>query len=168
MLRIIIIIAAGILFGNMLHAQSLERQVIASTGSSVQNAGLQLDYTVGEVVVTTLTNTDLQLTQGFHQGQLMTTGLDGLPTRIDYRIYPNPVTATLWVSMEGPEFDYIITLYSTGGQEVPGARKKVEASGFWKESFDLSRQAAGSYQLVISDRKGNWLASHQIIKMPGN
>jgi hypothetical protein len=168
MQRFIILFSAVILFGNILNAQSLERRVIATAGNTAQTGGLQLDHTVGEVIVTSLNNGELQLTQGFHQGQLMTTGLDGLPIQVDYKIYPNPVASTLWMIMEGPDLDYIIVLYNTNGQMLAGTKKVVKASGFWKESLDLSGLVAGSYQVVISDGKGKWLASHQIVKMPGN
>lgn len=164
--RIIFIILA-VCFGDSLSAQELERQVVATAGSAEQNAGLVLEQTVGEVIVANLSNADRQLSQGFHQGQLMTTGLDGLPLQVDYKIYPNPVTSTLQISMEGPDLDYYIRLYNARGQEIPGARKKVIASGFWQTGIDLSRQAAGSYRLVITDLRGNYLVSHQVVKITG-
>lgn len=165
-LRIIFVILIACM-GNVLTAQQLERQVVASAGSTVQNGGLRLDQTVGEAMVATLSNADHQLTQGFHQGQLMTTGLDGLPVQIDYKIYPNPVTSILQVSMEGPDLDYYIRLYNTKGQEIPAARKKINTSGFWQTEIDLTLQAIGSYRLVITDHQGKYLTSHQIMKIGG-
>ena len=54
-------------------AQSLERQVIGSSGTSFSNATAQLDFTVGELAVTTLSNGTNDLTQGFHQTNLQVT-----------------------------------------------------------------------------------------------
>lgn len=51
-------------------AQSLERQVIGSSGTSFSNASAQIDFTVGELVVTTITDGTNELTQGFHQTNL--------------------------------------------------------------------------------------------------
>lgn len=50
-----------------LQAQSLERQVIGSSGTTINNSDVTLDFTVGELAVTTITN-GTTLTQGFHQG----------------------------------------------------------------------------------------------------
>ncbi|MCB0794117.1 MAG: hemagglutinin protein [Flavobacteriales bacterium] len=49
-------------------AQSLSPTVIASTGGSGTVGGVSVDWTVGEVAVTTLDNGTNRLTQGFHQG----------------------------------------------------------------------------------------------------
>lgn len=59
------------LFGVALsQAQSLERQVIGSSGTSFSNATAQVDFTVGELVVTTITDGTTELTQGFQQTNL--------------------------------------------------------------------------------------------------
>ncbi len=65
-----------LLFGMLLafattQAQSIERQVIGSAGSTITNGSTTLEFTVGEVAVTTITNGTTTLTQGFHQGDRM-------------------------------------------------------------------------------------------------
>ena len=42
--------------------------VISSSGNSYNNGGVNMDYTLGEIVVETQTNSTTILTQGFHQG----------------------------------------------------------------------------------------------------
>jgi hypothetical protein len=44
--------------------------VISSSGDSYNNGGVNMDYTLGEIVVETHTNSTTILTQGFHQGIL--------------------------------------------------------------------------------------------------
>lgn len=51
-------------------AQQLSPSVIASSGGSFQSAAFSLDYTLGETFVTTLSNGQNILTQGFHQPQV--------------------------------------------------------------------------------------------------
>lgn len=51
-------------------SQNIERQVIGSAGQSFSNATLSMDFTVGELVVTTITDGSSILTQGFHQGEI--------------------------------------------------------------------------------------------------
>lgn len=157
-----ILLFTGLLSGG-LNAQYIERSVIGSTGASVQAGDLQLEYTVGEAVVNTLSTSTIMLTQGFHQGNLQTTGLNGLPKAVSYQLFPNPVTTELWLSMEGPDLDFWAILYNATGQPL-GARQAVKASGYWKGSFDLSRQSPGVYFLVITDQRGKWLQSHKVIR----
>ncbi|WP_298516973.1 hemagglutinin protein [uncultured Kordia sp.] len=57
-----------ILFTMSIHAQSIERQVVASGGNTISNGTTTLDFTVGELVVTTITDGTTTLTQGFQQG----------------------------------------------------------------------------------------------------
>ncbi len=49
-------------------AQSIERQVLASTGTTITNGTISLDYTLGETIVGEKSNSTIILTQGFHQG----------------------------------------------------------------------------------------------------
>ncbi|MDY8134880.1 hemagglutinin protein [Aquimarina sp. 2201CG5-10] len=51
-------------------AQSIERQVISSGGNTITNGGVTLDYTIGELAVTTITDGTTTLTQGFQQATL--------------------------------------------------------------------------------------------------
>ena len=41
--------------------------VVSSSGDSYSNGGIMMDYTLGEIVVETYTNSNIILTQGFHQ-----------------------------------------------------------------------------------------------------
>jgi hypothetical protein len=56
-----------IIFG-VSQAQSIERQVLASTGTTITNGTISLDYTLGETIVGEKSNSTIILTQGFHQG----------------------------------------------------------------------------------------------------
>ena len=51
-----------------LQAQSIEREVVGSLGETIGNGGaVVLDFTVGELAVTDITNGAVTLNQGFHQ-----------------------------------------------------------------------------------------------------
>ncbi|MEM6686986.1 MAG: hemagglutinin protein, partial [Bacteroidota bacterium] len=51
-----------------MNAQSIEREVVASGGSTISNGTTTLDVTIGELTVTTITDGNTTLTQGFQQG----------------------------------------------------------------------------------------------------
>lgn len=50
-------------------AQSVSPNVIASSGGSVVVSGITIEQTLGEVVVSTVQNGNVRLTQGFHQAE---------------------------------------------------------------------------------------------------
>jgi hypothetical protein len=76
-----------LLISSQTSAQSIERQVIASGGASVTSP-IQLDYTIGEIVVTSVTAGSLTLTQGFQQPYFVVIpGNNVFPYLV---IYPNP------------------------------------------------------------------------------
>ncbi|WP_170110453.1 T9SS type A sorting domain-containing protein [Flavilitoribacter nigricans] len=164
MKAISILIITVLFSGASLFAQSIERSVIAVLGASAEAGDLQLEYTAGEAVISTLSDGDLTITQGFHQGTLQTTGLRGLPLSVSYKIYPNPVTTELWLNLEGSDLDLQVAIYNAAGQPV-GTFRKIKAAGHWKESFDLSRQTPGAYLVVIMDERGTWLQSHKVLKL---
>ena len=50
-----------------LQAQSLDREVVSNAGETISNGAVSLDFTVGELAVTDITNGAVTLNQGFHQ-----------------------------------------------------------------------------------------------------
>lgn len=61
------VLIISLLFSSLLFSQTLERSVIGSSGTTLSNANTSLDFTVGELVVTTVSNGTNILTQGFQQ-----------------------------------------------------------------------------------------------------
>lgn len=55
-----------------MNGQSIERSVVSATGNSVSNAAVTLDYTVGQPIGNSISNTGIMVTQGFQQGKLLT------------------------------------------------------------------------------------------------
>ncbi|MBQ4820677.1 hemagglutinin protein [Aquimarina sp. MMG016] len=61
-------ILMALVFGiTTIEAQTIERQVIGSSGTTISDGSVTLDFTVGELAVTTITDGATILTQGFHQ-----------------------------------------------------------------------------------------------------
>lgn len=68
MKRYILIINTLFITVFCINAQTLERQVIGSTGTTFSNANTIVEFTVGETATTTISNGTTTLSQGFHQG----------------------------------------------------------------------------------------------------
>ncbi len=94
-------VLAFLLFCSVLIGQNNHHELISSSGSSFYGENIALDWSIGEVVISTLNTTDLTLTQGFHQPTYLI-----LSTKESYllgplNIYPNPTTDFLMVKKEG-------------------------------------------------------------------
>ncbi len=79
-----------------LFSQSSVHEVMATSGNSYQTNSIQIDWTLGEVAISTLTGSGSLLTQGFHQPHYLITAINRLPA--DYgqiKVYPNPTTDQL-------------------------------------------------------------------------
>ena len=66
--------AVMVLLEMQLSAQEMERQVVSSGGTNMESGDLSLVATLGEVAITTLEATDLDLSQGFHQESMTIIG----------------------------------------------------------------------------------------------
>lgn len=75
------------LCSHVLFTQSIERQVIGSTGTTLSNTDISMSFTVGEMATTVFTTDELILLQGFHQGVFSDITDNEL---LDLIIYPNP------------------------------------------------------------------------------
>ena len=71
-MRIVLILLFSFCFCNT-QAQEIDRQVIAAAGETLSNSDIMLDFTVGELAVSTLDGATLTLNQGFHQNVISLT-----------------------------------------------------------------------------------------------
>ena len=75
-----------------------------------------MDYTLGEIVVETHTNSTTILTQGFHQGILkVNTSVENID--IKTKVYPNPTTNFLIIELE-KNVNADILVYDINGKLV--------------------------------------------------
>ena len=118
--------------------------VISSSGNSYSNGGVNMDYTLGEIVIETYTNSNTILTQGFHQGVLeVHTGVVNI--EIKTKIYPNPTTNFLIVELE-KNVNADILVYDINGKIVIKDRLNNEQ----QKQLDFSFLKQGNYLLHIN------------------
>jgi len=134
------------------HAQILlERQVIGSTGSAADHAGTIYAYTVGEVVVATLIQNPILLTQGFQQPEVtLSHHIPQMPSLTDFIVFPNPAIdyTTIRFNLLAPG-DVRVMLVNNAGQIVFSDNLDV-ATGKSEYNIPLQRYASGLYYLVLS------------------
>jgi len=118
--------------------------VISSSGNSYNNGGVNMDYTLGEIVVETQTNSTTILTQGFHQGVLkVNTSVENID--IKTKVYPNPTTNFIIIELE-KNVNADILVYDINGKLV--IKDKLNDEN--QKQFDFSFLKQGNYFLHIN------------------
>jgi len=118
--------------------------VVSSSGDFYSNGNVIMDYTLGEIVVETHTNSTTILTQGFHQGILkVNTSVENID--IKTKVYPNPTTNFLIVELE-KNVNADILVYDINGKIVIKDRLNNEQ----QKQLDFSFLKQGNYLLHIN------------------
>ncbi|MCO6485324.1 MAG: T9SS type A sorting domain-containing protein [Saprospiraceae bacterium] len=114
----------ALLFGpsSVLSAQSLQPQFIGTAGAHAAQGNVRLSYSIGEVVVASLTADTLLLTQGFQQpfsgGPVST---DPISDGWQLAVFPNPSSGTFYLrpgGLSGGVAAVEIVLHHADGREV--------------------------------------------------
>ena len=124
--------------------QILSPSVVSSSGDSYSNGGVIMDFTVGEIVIETFSNSANILTQGFHQGDLkVTTAVVNLDVKT--KIYPNPTTNFIIIELE-KNVNAELLVYDINGKIVIKDNLNEEQ----KKQLDFSFLNQGNYFLHIN------------------
>ncbi len=154
----------GILCIGMMQAQvSIEKQVVTNGGTHGSNGDLSIEWTVGQMSSTELTNGDLTLTQGFHQGASVVTGLENNELDIDLLVYPNP--SSDYFRLEFPSEineSYQLDLIDQTGMTVE--TRSLNNQSQQRVVFSIAHLAAGQYIVRLTTADGNQSNSWLVIK----
>ena len=89
---------------------------IASSGDHFTGTNAQLSWTIGETMIETFGNGSNQLTQGFHQTNLMVTAVEDLSESFQVSVFPNPATDVLNIEWSEISDPLTLTLYDATGK----------------------------------------------------
>lgn len=149
MKKLILVLLSGFSLLPYSSSQDQDLRVVASAGASYQTTGVQLDWTLGEVIIHTLESNSSMLSQGFHQPNTNLVSLPSLPLETGTLLaWPNPfkdgfqITLELKSSHRGEIGLYDMTghLFWTGSFEGKTCHKNVS----------LPSLASGQYVLTAS------------------
>ena len=88
------------------------QEVIAASGGIESSASAIVSWTIGETVTETATGTNIILSQGFNQGDLILTVIKDPDIRgLEVKVYPNPASDVLKISVGeyfSEDIDYAI------------------------------------------------------------
>jgi hypothetical protein len=152
MKKILLIISiVFVTFG--LRAQSIERYVIGSAGGSYYDGinNFEMDYTVGEVAITTIGTTNI-LTQGFQQPFKLTWvavhEYSDNPAQVI--MYPNPIVDQLNISIQNAQSGvYRVMVFNLLGQLLIDQSTSAGFDGAAQLNVDFGRYATGNYFVRI-------------------
>lgn len=133
------------------------QEVVSSQGETYSNANGSIDFTVGEVVISTGTNGTNDLTQGFHQTNWNFLGVEDFAPDYQASIFPNPTQDVLNIKTSVFE-NVTYTLYDAQGKLVLQNILSAEQT-----PIQVSQLAPGSYSLTLNNETQN-LKTFKLVK----
>jgi inosine-uridine nucleoside N-ribohydrolase len=139
------------------NAQSLDRQVIGTSGNQYVSAAATMDFTIGEPITATLTGQNGIATQGFHQGTISITSVRETLSLAELSVYPNPTTDKLTISTAID--NALWQLYTLDGKIVTSGRLNLGNT-----TVDVTSLAQATYMLTITTPSQR-VNTYRIVKM---
>jgi hypothetical protein len=105
---------------NVSDAQDIYPKIISPSGRSFDGNNIHLDWTLGEVVISTIENPSFIISQGMHQPDIVITSIDRLPKESgSVQLYPNPTSKYLDIVIHQNNNKKIkVTMIGTDGKMV--------------------------------------------------
>ena len=154
----LLLIILSIIGTSAISAQVFSPHVIASAGTSFTTASVRMEFTIGEVVISTLTGSSNVLTQGFHQPQISIMGVESFTNEYSFHLYPNPTEQ--YVTIESSKEDEMrVHIYDCNGKVI-----QVSNIFLQKVTMNIELLSAGAYFMVITTKAGIPLHSYTVIK----
>ena len=134
------------------------QRLVNATGTSLSNANLTVEYSVGEIATTTLIGTQQVATQGLLQPTyaVSTETNDLFDAKFSLRCYPNPTIESLTIETDFHSFQKA-SIYSIDG-------KLISQQIFDYQSIKISSLPTGSYLLTLTDEQNLYSKTIKIFK----
>ena len=134
------------------------QEVVSTQGESYSNASATIDFTIGEVVINTVTDGTNELTQGFHQTNWNFVGLEDYAPDYQATIFPNPTQDVLNIKTSTFE-NVTYTLYDAQGKLVIQNILTAEQT-----PIQVSQLAPGAYSLELIFEEGSKRKTFKLVK----
>lgn len=131
-------------------------KIVNSTGGILINTTMTIEYSLGEMAISTITGTNGILTEGYLQPVKNTiTVLETEKVENSISIYPNPVIDLLFFTTS-PGIVKEATIYSIEG-------RKIITFDYPKASINLDCLSSGTYTVEFTGTNGQLLSSKHLI-----
>ena len=128
------------------------QSVISSSGNSTSNGGYTLSWTIGEGIISTIGNNDIELTQGFHQPLVIDVIAVGIEDDLilDIIAYPNPTYDKVMFEGGDPVGIYHIRVVDKLGRVL-----EQKSMPFQEFILEMGKYNNGTYLIeVVEDKTG--------------
>ena len=135
----------------------LSQEVISTQGGSYSNTSINIEFTIGEVVIKTVSDGVMELTQGFHQTNWNLTVTEDHTPSFKATIFPNPISEVLNIKthmFEGTSY----SVYNSKGKLILSGKLFLEQT-----SINLRQLPTGAYLLNLNDANQN-LKTYKLFK----
>lgn len=162
MVRQIFILIFCSTIGSNLIAQSISPSILANDGGSIQLEQMQIDWTLGETIISTVSQKNGIITQGFHQPELSVLRYGGMEGS-NIQVFPNPVESILNVKIVSTPASLIhLRLTDIAGKVLLTESISPTLVDFELNLFDLP---SSTYMLQFRDQKGRTIQTFKISKI---
>ena len=139
------------------HFNLMSQEVISSQGESYLNNGIELDFTLGEPVVESMTNQTIEIYQGFHQPSIRILDVTDYSSPIKISAFPNPTQELVHIKLDCAEnLTYLI--YDEQGKLLQEKTNHAIETTLNLETFN-----SGIYNLIIQ-QQGEVISTIKIFK----
>jgi len=148
-----------LVLSNIAVSQTAKPDLVNTTGDSFSNDTYQLDWSVGETMISTYSTEIYILTQGFHQNVYLITSIEDFDKNIIMEVYPNPTSDYITLKVDGT----LSGLLSYTMMDISGKPIKNGEIHDNEELYNMVDFANGVYLLNII-RNNKVIKSYRIIK----
>jgi len=129
------------------NGQVLSQEVLSSSGGNFIKE-ISLDWTMGEVAITEIAESEIRITQGFHQPLFLSTKILDLPIELgEVNVYPNPFSEILRLDLKYNKATATkVRIFTAQGQVV--WEKSLLGTSI-SEDLNLNVLTSGSYYLHL-------------------
>ena len=145
-----------LLFTRTIEAQNLSPTVVNSSGGVIQNNSNSLEWSLGELAVSTLTSSDNLLTQGFLQPTVITVSTEDLFDESRFSVFPNPVSDWLNLQTDIPDIETVL-VHDISGRLVLQSK--------FLPIMDVQSLNTGIFVVSLLDKQNQFLYSFKINKI---
>lgn len=148
---------AAILFALNTQAQIIQPFVVNASGGFIQNSTVNVEWSLGELAVTTIGTPNNLLTQGFLQPLL--DSISGVSYHFDEGeivAFPNPVSSNLFFKTSSSNIATVLVADVLG---------RVVLETDFTHKIDLHLLVSGAYFIFLVDKEQQLIQSFKIIKI---
>jgi len=145
------------------YAQNVAPEVFASSGASGFTDNASIAFTIGEPLVETLSSNNTVVTQGFHQTNIIITGLRenlAFVGELQLNVYPNPTSerVSIELSSNSQLKDFNLIMYDLFGKQhiVEKLRPNLVMD------IDVSTLRSGIHMITIINANGAFVQAFKL------